>query len=160
MTMEAIVSSRLKKSENKESEPPPNLSSQPLRSHLRRIRSPFYRRQQLEAPDGYARMTGTCGDTMEIFLKIRDERVAECAFRTDGCGTTIVCGSVATELASGNTIIESLGAVSGEGILRVLGGLPESSAHCAQLASETLRRALADYLSKKNALWKKHYPKK
>jgi len=114
----------------------------------------------LEAPDGYARMTGICGDTMEIYLKIRDEKVAACTFQTDGCGTTIVCGSVATELASGKTIIETLGAVSAEGILRILGGLPESSVHCAQLASETLRRALADYLSKKNTLWKKNYQKK
>jgi hypothetical protein len=29
--------------------------------------------------------------------------------------------------------------------------------HCAQLAAETLRRALADHFSQKKSSWKKHY---
>jgi len=105
----------------------------------------------LESPDGYARVKGVCGDTMEMFLRVKDEKIIECTFQTDGCGTTIVCGSVATELAIGKPFIEALGSVSAAEILRVLGGLPEESAHCAQLAAETLRRALADYLSQKSA---------
>jgi nitrogen fixation NifU-like protein len=96
---------------------------------------------------------------MEMFLKVKDETIIECAFQTDGCGTTIVCGSVATELAAGKTLVEALGAVSAAGILKVLGGLPESDVHCAQLAAETLRRALADYLHQKSTPWKKIYRK-
>jgi nitrogen fixation NifU-like protein len=96
---------------------------------------------------------------MEMFLRVKDETITECAFQTDGCGTSIVCGSVATELAVGKPLIEALGAVSAAEILKVLGGLPEESAHCAQLAAETLRRALADYLYRKNEPWKKNYRK-
>ena len=110
-------------------------------------------------PDGRARVQGVCGDTMEMFLRVKDETITECAFQTDGCGTTIVCGSVATELAVGKPLIEALGAVSAAEILQVLGGLPESAVHCAQLAAETLRRALADYLHQKNSPWKKNYRK-
>jgi len=113
----------------------------------------------LEAADGYAKNTGTCGDTMEMFLKVRDERIVECSFQTDGCGTTVVCGSVATELAVGKSILEALGAVSATELLRLLGGLPEASVHCAQLAAETLRRAMADYLYQKKEPWKKNYRK-
>jgi nitrogen fixation NifU-like protein len=113
----------------------------------------------LETPDGYAKVKGICGDTMEMFLRVKDETITECAFQTDGCGTSIVCGSVATELAVGKPLIEALGAVSAAEILKVLGGLPEESAHCAQLAAETLRRALADYLYRKNEPWKKNYRK-
>jgi nitrogen fixation NifU-like protein len=113
----------------------------------------------IENPDGRAQLQGTCGDTMEMFLKVKDETITECAFQTDGCGTTIVCGSVATELAAGKTLIEALGAVSTAAILKVLGGLPESDVHCAQLAAETLRRALADYLHQKSTPWKKTYRK-
>jgi len=113
----------------------------------------------LESPDGYARVKGVCGDTMEMFLRVKDDKVTECTFQTDGCGTTIVCGSVATELAAGKPFIEALGSVSDAEILRVLGGLPEESAHCAQLAAETLRRALADYLYYKSAPWMKNYRK-
>ncbi|HUU38802.1 MAG TPA: iron-sulfur cluster assembly scaffold protein [Candidatus Desulfaltia sp.] len=113
----------------------------------------------LENPDGRARVQGVCGDTMEMSVRVKDETITECAFQTDGCGTTIVCGSVATELAVGKPLIEALGAVSAAEILKVLGGLPESDVHCAQLAAETLRRALADYLHQKNSPWKKNYRK-
>ncbi|OGD11354.1 MAG: hypothetical protein A2Y86_05095 [Candidatus Aminicenantes bacterium RBG_13_62_12] len=115
--------------------------------------------RRLEDPDGHARVKGACGDTMEMFLKVRDDRIAECAFQTDGCGTTIICGSAATELAAGKSFLEALGAVSASEILRVLGGLPESGVHCAQLAAETLRRALADYQYHKQAPWGKKYRK-
>jgi nitrogen fixation NifU-like protein len=115
--------------------------------------------RMLEAADGYAKNTGSCGDTMEMFLRVKDDMITECTFQTDGCGTTVVCGSVATEMAVGKTFLEALGAVTAAEILRVLGGLPESSVHCAQLAAETLRRALADYLCRKNEPWKKNYRK-
>jgi len=115
--------------------------------------------RRMEAPDGYAKNTGACGDTMEMFLRVKDETITQCTFQTNGCGTTIVCGSVATELATGKPFIEALGAVSAAEILRVLGGLPDDSVHCAQLAAETLRRALADYLYQKRAPWKKNYRK-
>jgi len=113
----------------------------------------------LENPDGRARVQGVCGDTMEMFLRVKDETITECAVQTDGCGTTIVCGSVATELAVGKPLIEALGVVSAAEILKVLGGLPESDVHCAQLAAETLRRAMADYLYRKSEPWKKNYRK-
>lgn len=114
----------------------------------------------LENPDGFARLQGSCGDTMEMALRVKDEVIADCAFQTDGCGTTIVCGSVATELAAGKPLIEALGKVNAEEILKILGGLPEADVHCAQLAAETLRRALADYLQRRNAPWKKHFSRK
>jgi nitrogen fixation NifU-like protein len=116
--------------------------------------------RRMERPDGYAKIKGPCGDTMEMFLRVKDDKIIECAFQTDGCGTTIVCGSVATELASGKLFVEALGTVSAARILEVLGGLPEASIHCAQLAAETLRRALADCLYQKSSSWKKEWRKK
>jgi len=115
--------------------------------------------RRMEKADGYANNTGSCGDTMEMFLRVKDDKIIECMFQTDGCGTTIVCGSVATELAADKPFLEALGAVSAAEILRVLGGLPEASVHCAQLAAETLRRALADYLYHKNTPRKNEYRK-
>lgn len=115
--------------------------------------------QRLEHPDGYAKVKGSCGDTMEMFLKIKDDRILECSFFTDGCGTTIACGSMATELVEGKTFTEALALVSAEEILKNLGGLPEADVHCAQLAAETMRRALADYLYQKKHSWRKIYRK-
>jgi nitrogen fixation NifU-like protein len=116
--------------------------------------------RKTDAPDGYAQVKGTCGDSMEMFIKLKDEKIRECTFQTDGCGMTVVCSSVATELAINKSFTEALGSVSASEILRILGGLPESDVHCAQLATETLRRAMADYLYQKSAPWKKNYRKK
>jgi len=113
--------------------------------------------QSMDNPDGHAQEKGSCGDTMEMFLKMRDDKIVQCTFQTDGCGSSIVCGSMATELAHNKSFTQALGAVSAGEILKQLGGLPEEDVHCAQLAAETLRRALADYLYRKRAPWKKHY---
>jgi NifU-like protein involved in Fe-S cluster formation len=56
-------------------------------------------------------------------------------------------------------LVDALGAVSSRGILQLLGGLPEADVHCAELAAETLRRALADYLAHRKDPWKKGYRK-
>jgi nitrogen fixation NifU-like protein len=101
----------------------------------------------LEDPDGYARLHGVCGDTMEIFLKFEEDRVIEASFRTDGCGSSTVCGSFAAEMAMGKLTDEIL-EITGEAILERTGGLPETDQHCAFLASETLQEALNDYMIK------------
>jgi nitrogen fixation NifU-like protein len=113
--------------------------------------------QKLDNPDGYAQVKGACGDTMEMFLEMKEGVVKQSTFQTDGCGTTIACGSVATELIQNKTFTHAIGRISADEILKQLGGLPEEDIHCAQLAAETLRRALADYLYQKRTPWKKHY---
>jgi len=113
----------------------------------------------LENPDGFARVEGSCGDVMEMSVRMDNDTVAACGFQTDGCGTTVVCGSAATQLAEKKSLIEALGTVTRDGILGLFGGLPEEDVHCAELAAETLRRALADYLSHRNTPWKSHYRK-
>ena len=96
---------------------------------------------------------------MEMSVRVDNDVVTACGFLTDGCGTTMVCGSAATWLATNRTFIEALGAVTSRGILELLGGLPEADVHCAELAAETLRRALADSLANKNTPWKAPYRK-
>lgn len=113
--------------------------------------------EKIDSADGSAQVKGSCGDTMEMFLKMKDGVVEHCTFQTDGCGTTIACGSVATELAQNKSFTQALGTACADEILKQLGGLPEENVHCAQLAAETLRRALADYLYQKRNPWKKHY---
>lgn len=101
----------------------------------------------LQDVDGYGRVTGVCGDTMEIFLKFVNDRVKEATFRTNGCGSSVVCGSFAAEFAHGRSP-EEITDITGEAILSALGGMPEEDRHCAFLASETLQEALDDYMRK------------
>lgn len=112
--------------------------------------------EKIDNPDGYASVKGSCGDTMEMSLKMSKDKISECGFQTDGCGTTIACGSIATELALKKTLTQALATVSADEILKKLGGLPESDIHCAELAAEALRRALADHLYQKKAPRNKH----
>jgi nitrogen fixation NifU-like protein len=111
---------------------------------------------EIPNPDGFARVTGPCGDTMEIRLRVRNGAVYHATFWTDGCGPSIACGSMTTELVKGKGIGEALG-ITQEDILSSLGGLPEESQHCALLASNTLKEALRDYLALKNEPWKRAY---
>ena len=106
--------------------------------------------------DGFATVTGPCGDTMEIRLKVKDNRVENAAFWTDGCGTSIACGSMATEMIRGSDVAQAL-AIDQNKILEALGGLPEDSLHCALLASNALQAAIRDYLAIKRDPWKKAY---
>ena len=110
----------------------------------------------MENANGFARVTGPCGDTMEIWLKIRNDNIAETTFMTDGCGTTIAAGSMVTELTKGKSVSQAL-KISQQKVLSDLGGLPEESKHCALLAANTLHKAIKDYLAFKNEPWKRAY---
>jgi nitrogen fixation NifU-like protein len=113
---------------------------------------------EMESPQGYGKVTGPCGDTVKIFLRIENDKIIDARFITDGCATTIAAGSMACELAIGKTFKEVF-KITKEVILEQLGGLPEESTHCALLASNTLGRALTDYLRSKNESWKRLYKK-
>ncbi len=101
----------------------------------------------LEQPAGHARITGPCGDTMEIFIRVQEGRITRATFLTDGCGPTLASGSAVTELATGRTAAEA-SRINGAAVLEMLGGLPEESRHCAHLAAITLAAALQDYESR------------
>ena len=102
---------------------------------------------RIDDPDGYAHLTGSCGDIMEIFLKFENDKIKEASFQTDGCGSSVVCGSFSAEMALGKSPDELL-QITGEAILGELGGLPKEDEHCAFLAGETLQEALIDYMIK------------
>jgi nitrogen fixation NifU-like protein len=113
----------------------------------------------LEDADGFASITGSCGDTMEIWLRARNDSIIEASFMTDGCGTTIAAGSMVTELAKGKNVTQAL-KISQQDVLSALSGLPEESQHCALLAANTLKEAIRDYLVLKNEPWKKAFKEK
>jgi len=111
---------------------------------------------EIPAPDGFGRITGPCGDTMEICLKVRDGRITNASFWTDGCGPSIASGSMVTEMAKRRSISEAQ-KIGQRDVLAALGGLPEGSEHCALLAVDTLKEAIRNYLAFKNEPWKRAY---
>lgn len=91
--------------------------------------------------DGTAELRGTCGDSMAIYLRFDGERVGAASFETDGCGPSVVCGSVAAEMAVGRTAEEILD-ITGDEVLARAGQIPEDHHHCAFLAVTSLHEAV------------------
>ena len=98
----------------------------------------------LDKPDGYAKIKGPCGDTMEMFLRIRNDKIDNISYTTDGCMTSHAAGTAATVMARGKTVRECL-KINQSSILEHLGGMPEDSEHCALLAANTFHKALRDF---------------
>ena len=113
---------------------------------------------EMEGADGFARITGPCGDTMEIWLKVNGNMIIGINFMTDGCGTSIASGSIVTELAKGKNADEAQ-KINRQDVLTALGELPKESQHCALLAANTLKAAIRDFIAMKKEPWKKAYRK-
>ena len=101
---------------------------------------------RMDNPDGYGRVTGECGDTMEIYLKFENNRVSEASYFTDGCASSMVSGSFAAELTLGRDPDE-LSDITAETVLTAIGRLPEEDLHCASLAARTVQEALIHFMS-------------
>ncbi len=103
---------------------------------------------ELDEADGFASITGPCGDTISVWLKISGDTILNAGFTTDGCTTSIASASMATIQAIGASLADAQ-KVSRQTILDALGDLPEESRHCALLAANTLHAAVKDYLDRK-----------
>ena len=106
--------------------------------------------------DLHGKVRGWCGDTMEIYLRLGNGElpsskatssptIVEATFVTDGCGATLACGSMLTQMVTGMAL-ERAGEVLPQDLLNALDGLPEEHMHCAGLAISTLQNALFDWL--------------
>ncbi len=102
------------------------------------------RRERLESPDAYGKQTGVCGDTVEIFLRIRDNRIESISFDTDGCINTNACANTLACLAEGKDL-EYAWEIGPEDIIDYLETLPNDKTHCAELAAGAFYLALAGY---------------
>jgi len=111
---------------------------------------------RITTPDGFASVTDAHGHTMEISLKVKDGKVMNASFWTDGCGCSIASGSVVTELAKGKGVLDAR-KIRQQDIVNALGGLPADDLHCAVLAADTLKQAIKDYLASNREPWKRAY---
>ncbi|MGL5989460.1 Fe-S cluster assembly scaffold protein NifU [Cetobacterium sp.] len=103
----------------------------------------------MENPDGYGKVGNpSCGDIMEIFLRIESDVITDVKFRTFGCASAIATSSISTEMVLGKNIHEAL-AVTNKVVAEALGGLPATKMHCSVLAEEALKEAIEEYLAKK-----------
>ena len=88
-----------------------------------------------------------CGDQMLILLRIADDKITDCRWKTYGCASAIASTSILSEAIKGMPIEEAY-KLKPQDIVARLGGLPDNKIHCSVLGDKALRAAIDDYLSK------------
>ena len=103
---------------------------------------------EMKDPDGIGKVgNAVCGDVMWIYLRIKNDIITDCKFKTFGCVAAIATSSALTELAKGKTLEEAL-KITNKDVAKELEALPPIKMHCSLLAEEGLRAAIEDYRKK------------
>ncbi len=88
-----------------------------------------------------------CGDVMKMWIKIKDNKIVDCKWKTFGCASAIASTSILSEMVIGKTLEEAEKIKPNE-IVEKLGGLPAKKIHCSVLGDKALREAIKNYREK------------
>ena len=100
---------------------------------------------EIKKPDGMGKIRNpACGDTIQLFIKVKNNRIVDVKFKTLGCAAAIASASMTTELVKGKTLKEAE-KLTKEKVVKALGGMPASKIHCSLLAIDALKEAIKDY---------------
>ncbi len=89
----------------------------------------------------------SCGDIMQVFLKIEDDKIVDAKFKTFGCAAAIASSDTACEMIKGKSIEDAL-KIKNSDVVETLEGLPPQKIHCSVLAEEAIAEAIKDYRAK------------
>lgn len=87
-----------------------------------------------------------CGDVVELFLNIKQDKIIDIKFKAFGCGACIASTSALTEIIKGKTIKEA-SKITNQDVADFLGGLPPQKMICSNFSSDVLKKALKNYRS-------------
>jgi len=103
---------------------------------------------EIENPSGFGKVgNASCGDIMQITLKIEDNVIVDAKFKTFGCAAAVATSSTATQMIIGKTVEEAEKLTNAQ-VVEELEGLPPQKMHCSVLAEEAIQEAIKDYRSK------------
>ena len=88
----------------------------------------------------------SCGDVLQLSIKVQDGVITDARFKTYGCGSAIASSSLVTEWVKGRTL-EEAGSIRNSEIAEEL-ALPPVKIHCSILAEDAIKAAVADYRKK------------
>lgn len=100
---------------------------------------------EIQNPDGAGQVGNpTCGDMMQIQIKVEDGIIREAKFKTFGCVAAIATSSISTEMIVGKTL-EEAEKLTNDAVAQALDGLPPHKRHCSVLAAEAIQAAIQNY---------------
>ncbi len=91
-----------------------------------------------------------CGDLMEFYVKIKDDKIDDIKYKTFGCGSAIATASMISEMAVGKSLKEAL-RITRQDVADELDGLPPAKMHCSNLAADALTDAINNYRERHGA---------
>lgn len=99
----------------------------------------------------------SCGDIMQITLKIENDVIVDAKFKTFGCAAAIATSSTATQMVIGMTVDEAL-KLTNKAVVEKLEGLPPQKIHCSVLAEEAIKAAIEDYRRRQKGIVEEKAP--
>ena len=103
---------------------------------------------EIKNPDGHGIVGNpTCGDVMEVFLKIKDNKIVDIKAKTFGCIAAIATTSVLTKMVKGKTVEQAM-KITKQDIIKKFGEMPPIKIHCSVLGLNALHKAVEDYKKK------------
>ncbi len=110
---------------------------------------------EISDPDGVGTVgNASCGDIMQMFIKVNGGKIVDAKFKTFGCGAAIATSSILTERIKGATPDEAL-KISEETSREVLAQLPKEKIPCFVLAIDALKLAIEEYCCKQTGVHEK-----
>lgn len=101
----------------------------------------------LPEADQVTEMTGPCGDTMKVYLKLNQGRIQDAKFQVLGCPGAVASAMALADLIKGKSLENAL-LIKDRDIFRCLVGIPDEKQDCIRLAAKTLEKAIHDYEEK------------
>lgn len=122
-----------------------SLYSEKVLDHFRNPRN----MEEMKNPDGMATVGNpVCGDTMRVYIKVRNDKIADIKFQTLGCAAAIAVSSMLTTMVKGKSLVKAE-KITRLQVAKALGGLPPIKLHCSTLIIEALKKAIANYKNPK-----------
>lgn len=88
-----------------------------------------------------------CGDSLTIYLKVKDNIITDINYLVFGCGAAVAASSVFSVLVKGKTIEEAQ-KITGKDVNEALDGLPKDKLHCSVLGPQAFSEAINNYYRK------------
>lgn len=102
----------------------------------------------IKNPDGVGEVGNpTCGDMMDVYIKVEKGRIKDIRFKTFGCIAAISSTEALCRIAKGKTLTDAM-KINAKNIVKELGGLPSIKLHCSVLGADALRKAIENYNKK------------